>query len=134
MFMAYLLRYGRCATRSWLFLRSRIARLGFGIHGIETSQYGARVHLLDDPAFHSFLLSAFGQDKIQTRLRDHYGAVLVGDDNVVREDRDAAAADRVAPTDEGQPGYGRGSGKTVAPHRQAGAEHALEIAHHAVGH
>src|SRR6266436_291031 len=105
-----------------LFLRSHVARLGLGIHGIEARQYRAGVHLLDDPGFHPLLFCAFGQNEIEKRLRDHHGAVLIGDDDVVRKHRNAAAADGFAPTDEGQPGDRGRRREAVAPHRQTGAE------------
>src|SRR3977135_655028 len=57
--MKNLLRYEHSASKSRLFLRSRIARLGLRIHRIETRQRCARVHLFDDPGFHSLLLRAF---------------------------------------------------------------------------
>ena len=71
---------------------------------------------------------------IEKCLGDHDRTVLIGNDDIVREDGYAATTDRFAPTDEGQPGNRRRSRKTVAPDRQTGSEHAFEIAHHAVGH
>src|ERR1700694_3315362 len=114
--MAYLLRYEPMPVVSRLFLRSRIARLGLGIHRVETRQHRARVHLLDDPGFHSLLLRTFGQDEVEKRFWNHHGTVLIGDDNVVREDRDTAATDRFAPTDECQPGDRGRSREAVAPY------------------
>ena len=67
------------------FLRSRVARLGLGVHRIEAGQCRAVVHLVDDPGFHPLLLRPFGQHMVEQRLRDQHRAVLVGDDDVVRE-------------------------------------------------
>src|SRR6202171_2223433 len=94
--------YADASGTFWLFLRGRVARLGLGIHWIETGQHGAAVHLVDDPGFHSFLLRAFGQNEVEKRFRNHHGPVLIGDDNVVREDRHAAAADRLPPNNAWQ--------------------------------
>src|ERR1700730_18941286 len=55
--------YADASGTFWLFLRSRVARLGLGIHRIETGQHGAAVHLLDDPGFHSLLLVLLGQNE-----------------------------------------------------------------------
>src|ERR1700722_3231932 len=124
----------RCAGSPRLFLCGRITGLGFGIHRIQPRQYGAVVDLLHDPALHSLLLGAFGQDVVEVRLRDQYGAILVGDDNVVRKYRNAAASDRFAPADECQPCDRGRRREAVAPYGKPGAEHALDIAHDAIGH
>ena len=58
---------------------------------------------------------------------------LVGDDDVVGKYRDATAADRLAPADEGQACDRGRRCVAVAPDRQMGAEDTFEIAHHAVG-
>src|ERR1700736_4640623 len=63
-FMAFLLLMQTLFNTSWLFLRGLVARLGLGIHGIETGQRGAAVHLFDDPGFHALLLRAFGQNEV----------------------------------------------------------------------
>src|SRR5260370_11940883 len=60
---------------SSLFLRSSLARLGLGIHGIQARQYPAGVHLLNDPGFHPLLLGPFCQNEIEKRLRGHHRAV-----------------------------------------------------------
>jgi hypothetical protein len=70
---------------------------------------------------------------IEQRLRDQHRTVLIGDDDVVRKHRNPAAADRLAPADEGQPGDRGRRREAVAPDRKVGAEHALDVAHHAVG-
>src|ERR1700732_717535 len=128
--MGFLLRL----AQSDLFFRGRIARLGLGVHGIQPGQHRAIVDLIDDPAFHLLLLGAFGQNEVEKRLWNHHGAVLIGDDDVVREDGDPATADRLAPADECQAGDRRWRGVAVTPYRQSGAEHAVEIAHNPVGH
>src|SRR5258708_9026520 len=101
---------------SRLFLRRRVTRLGLGIHGIETRQHRAGVHLFDDPGFHPFLFGAFGEYEIKKRLWNHHRTILVGDDYVIREDRHAAATDRFTPADEGQACDRWRSGIPIAPH------------------
>ncbi len=56
---------------------------------------------------------------LDQRLRDHHRAVVVGDDDVAREHRDAAAADRLLPADEGEAGDRGRRGGARAPDRQA---------------
>src|SRR3546814_8168275 len=53
---------------------------------------------------------------------------------LVRSDGDAATAERLLPVNEGEPSDAGLGGDTVAEHRQAGTEHAGDVAHHAVGH
>src|ERR1700742_2394412 len=74
--------YSRYVT---LRLARCVARLGLGIHRIETRQHGAVVHLVDDPGFHPFLLRPLGKHMLYEGLRDQHRAVLVDDDDVIRE-------------------------------------------------
>src|SRR5712672_4236 len=74
----------------------RITRLGFLIRRIEPGQLDAVLDFSEHPALVEFMLGAFVGDEIDEILGDHHGAVVVGDDDVVGEDRDAAAADRQA--------------------------------------
>ena len=65
-------------------------------------------------------------------LRGHR-TVVIDHDHVIGEHGHAAAADRLLPAHEGEAGdRGRGRG-ALAPDRQAGAQHARDVAHHAVG-
>jgi hypothetical protein len=73
--------------------------LGFGVHRIEAGELRAAAGLSHDPDFLAFPL---GGDGIDQRRGDHHGAVIVDHDEVVRERRDATAADRLAPADEDQ--------------------------------
>jgi hypothetical protein len=72
---------------------------------------------------------------IQPSIRScsQYGAILIGDDNVIWKYRNAAASDRFAPADECQPCDRRRRREAVAPYGKPGAEHALDIAHNAIG-
>src|SRR5271163_4573973 len=88
----------------FLLLRSGVPRFGFGVHGIEARQYRAVIDLVDDPAFHSLLLGAFGQYMVKEGLGDDDRTILIGNDHVIRENGNAAAADRFAPTDKCQSG------------------------------
>src|SRR6516225_5433298 len=106
---------------SLLLLRSGVASLGLGVHGIEARQGGAIVHLIDDPGFHSFLFGALGQHMVEEGLRDQHGAVLIGDHDIIGEYGNAAAADRLTPTHEGQARDRRRRGIAVAPDRQVRA-------------
>src|SRR5450759_5846907 len=85
-----------------LLLPLLVALLVLVIGRIEAGQLGALLHFLHQPAFHEFVLGALAGDEIGERGRDHHRAVVVGDDDVVGEDRAAAAADRLVPADEGQ--------------------------------
>src|SRR5499427_10880794 len=80
----------------------RIACLGLVIWRIEARQLGALLDFGEHPAFIEFMLGAFVCDEIDEILGDHHGAVVVNHDDVVGENRDAAAADRLIPANEGQ--------------------------------
>src|SRR5690349_9027564 len=63
-------------TNLSLLLCGGVARLGLGVHRIETGQRRTIVHLVDDPGFHSFLLGTFRQHVVKQGLRDQHRAVL----------------------------------------------------------
>src|SRR3974390_292695 len=79
-----------------------VALLILFIGRIEAGQLLALLHLLHQPAFQQFVLGAFVSDKIGEILRNHYCAIIVGDDDVAGEDRAAAAANRLSSADEGE--------------------------------
>src|ERR1700740_1762042 len=108
----------------WLFLRSRVTRLGLRIHGIEAGQHRAVVHLIDDPGFHPFLLGPLRENVVEEGLRDQHRAIPVGDHDVIREYRNATTADRLVPADESQSRDRWRRRITVAPDRETGAQHA----------
>src|SRR5437667_1163053 len=101
---------------------------------IEAGQICALLDLAHDPRFESFLLRTLLGDLLHERGRDHHSAVGIGDDDIAGKHRNPAAADRLLPSDEGEPDDRGGRGNARAPDRQAGAEHAGGVAHHAVGH
>src|SRR3546814_16867751 len=79
----------------------------------------AVLHLLHDPALQALLLETELGDLLDEGLRHHHGAVPVGDDEVVGEDRDATAGDRLLPADEGEAGHRGWCGDAAGPYRQA---------------
>ncbi len=60
------------------------------------------LHLLHQPAFEQFVLNPFIARRNRLDPLDNHGAVVIGDDDVVREDRAAAAPDRLVPADKCQ--------------------------------
>src|SRR3546814_278279 len=86
------------------------------------------------PAPPALLLETALGDLLDEGLRHHHGAVPVGDDEVVGEDRDATAGDRLLPADEGEAGHRGWCGDAAGPYRQAARLDAVEVAQHAVGH
>src|ERR1700674_4172930 len=110
-----------------------VALLVFFVRWIKTGELGALLYFLHQPAFHELVLGALSGDEIGQVLRDHYRAVVVGDDDVVRKDRTAAAADRLVPADKRQLVHRSRARHAGPPHRQAGTDDAVLVAHHAVG-
>src|SRR6188768_3289976 len=96
-------------------------------------QFCPLLQLLHQPAFEQFVLGAFIRDEVDQVLGDDHGAVVIGDHDVVREDRAAAATDRLVPADKCQLVDRGGRSNACAPDRQAGRQHAMLVAHHAVG-
>src|SRR5260370_29764519 len=80
-----------------------VARPGGFVGRIEPGKFCAVLDLVDDPGFEALLLRAFLGHLLAEVRRDHYRAVVVGHDHVVGEYRDAAAAHRLLPADEGKP-------------------------------
>src|SRR6266478_4369276 len=111
----------------------RITRLGFLIGRIEPGQLDAVLDFGEHPALVEFVLGAVVGDEVEQILGDHHGAVVVGDDDVVGENRDAAAADRLVPADKRKAVDRRGRRDTGAPYRQAARKYAGFVAHRAVG-
>src|SRR6185437_336515 len=70
------------------------------VRRIEAGKFRAFFHFLHQPAFQALVLGALLRDEIHERGRDHHRTIVVGDDGVVRENRAAAAADRLVPADE----------------------------------
>src|SRR6266436_5001924 len=111
----------------------RITRLGFLIRRIEPGQLDALLDFGEHPALVEFVLGALVGDEIKQVLGDHHGAVVVGHDDVVGENRDAAAADRLVPADKRKAVDRRRRRDAGAPHRKAARKHAGLVAHCAVG-
>src|SRR5215471_7824174 len=83
-----------CAETSLFLLPRLVAGLGLLVHGIEARQLGAALHLADDPGLYALVLGTLLGDEGHQILRDHHGAVVVADDDVVWKDGAAAAGDR----------------------------------------
>src|SRR5260370_39432548 len=111
----------------------RITCLGFLIRRIEPGQLDALLDFGEHPALVEFVLGAFVGNEIDEILGDHDGAVVVGDDDVVGENRNAAAADRLGPTHKRQAVDRRRRRDAGAPYRQAAHQHAGLFAHRPVG-
>src|SRR5690349_12175783 len=77
-----------------------VARLRLIIRGIETRQRHAAIDLRHDPAFETFLFDGDRRHFVDHRGRNDDGAILIGDDDIVREDRNAAATNWLLPVDE----------------------------------
>src|SRR3546814_10999898 len=82
----------------------------------------------------SFKLKTAYEMRISDWSSDVCSSELVGDDEVVGEDRDATAGDRLLPADEGEAGHRGWCGDAAGPYRQAARLDAVEVAQHAVGH
>src|SRR3954454_8036742 len=109
-----------------------VARLGFGVRRIQARQGHALLDLLHDPGLEPLLLGPGLRHLLDERLRNDDRAVAVRDDDVVREHRRAAAADRLLPADEGEARHRSRRRDAGAPPRQAGRGDANALAHDAV--
>src|SRR4029078_3217828 len=72
-----------------------IALLVFFVRRIKPGQFGPLLHLLHQPALEQLVLGSFIRDKIDQVLGNDHGTIVIGNDDIVREDRAAAAADRL---------------------------------------
>src|SRR5262245_37720958 len=127
-------RIGDAWRSASLLLPSGVARLGLLVHGIEAGKFRPTLDFADDEALHALVLGALLGYESDEVLRDHHSPVVVADDDVAGEDRAAAAADRLLPTDEGQ-AINRGRRRSPrAPDRQFGGKHAGLVAYDAIGH
>src|SRR3546814_19954093 len=81
----------------------------------------------------SFKLKTAYEMRISDWSSDVCSSELVGDDEVVGEDRDATAGDRLLPADEGEAGHRGWCGDAAGPYRQAARLDAVAVAQPAVG-
>src|SRR5215472_15842352 len=110
-----------------------VAFLRLVVGRIEARELHALLDLAHHPGLVALVLLALGKDEVDQVLRDHHRAVIVGDDQVAREDRATAAGNWLVPAHEGEPVDRGGCRRPGAPHRQPGREHAGLVADHPVG-
>lgn len=79
-----------------------VTRLVFLVGRIESRQRCALLDLLHDPRFEPFLFGRSGDDLVDERCRNHHRPVRIDDDQVIGEDRYAAAANGLLPVGESQ--------------------------------
>src|SRR5260370_9731612 len=101
----------------------RITRLGFLIRRIEPGQLDALLDFGEHPALVEFVLGAFVGNAIDEILVDHHRAVIVRHHALVRENRNAAAADRLVPADKRKAPHPRRRRDAGAPYPQAAPQH-----------
>src|ERR1039458_10257901 len=109
-----------------------VAGFGLGVGRVEARERKAGADFVDDPGFELFLLDGVCDVFVEERGWDDYGAVVIGDDDVIREDCYAAAGDRKLPAYKGQAGDRCGCCRALAPNGQMGAEDSGEVANDAV--
>src|SRR5580692_9403513 len=110
-----------------------VAVFGLRVGRVEAWERKAGADFIDDPGFEPFLFDGVCDDFVEECGWDDYGAVIIGDDDVIREDCYAAAGDRHLPAYEGEASDRCGCCRALAPNGQVGAEDSGEVTNDAVG-